>query len=957
MTDRRVIYHEDAHGNVAVTGDGNTVYVFHAGSLPDPAILAELKAGVVKPESVKEADPLPNLTLRIEILDDGQWRVTPVRVAGGTQEAGAARTIAAPWAAEPHFLRQLGIFEKLSSKAVADDGDRQLLGAAARVVGEALGAVLLEAERAFLDAEARRDGPSPLLLLEATDDRILTLPWELVRHELRFPVFDGAWDVARTIPAEGAPRLTPPEEPLRLLLNVAAPEGAGLHYEEESYRILKALHHHAGVQVNEMGELEDLAAAVKAADAAGAPLVGVHFSGHGGPGVLLFEDAFGEKAAVPVEALWRAVQGEDLHRKLRFLYLGCCHGNTPHLSGQEGEQDGEGITATAAQLHRQGITQVVAFHGPVYDRQATAAESAFYRALGAGERTRRALRAARKELARPFHATFREAERTPLAAAESEGATPFAWAKLVLYHRGPDYPLGTPVTARLPVAEAEAAPRREAGPAFPGARTQVLRHGFIGRRRELHRLRRELREGRQLHVVQGLGGLGKSAFCQEALKLYRRQGHLPLSLWCAEVEDETAPAAALAQQFGELAQRLFGAAQWAGIVQQVDRLPGADEPAVRIQSFLSVLLQASEAPLVLYLDNLESLMRLPEERDDAAAEAPWRDDACRALWHGLVELAQNTDRLALLASCRYRHPDFRRHLFPFPTLSDDAIFRMMGWFDALRRLSVWSRARLVGQVAGHPRSVEFLEPLLADHGADLREREGEPPPVVDEEGAEAEWERWVAPVLPKLEGKLSENLLFEAVWNRLLGEREQRLLVRLTVLRRPAPWPLAEALADPGLDEEARRAALRRLLAASLLVEYRDRQPEGGETVALEVHPTVAALALGQVEARAEDGEALRREGYRMAGEVLEAVAKAGDASVMADAGHYLFHGGEVDRAAELLWPLAQWLSEQGRHREALALLEELVAEEVAGEPRQLLHHLAFAPPPRGFCQQVEERP
>ena len=45
---------------------------------------------------------------------------------------------------------------------------------------------------------------------------------------------------------------------MSLLVNVSAPAGSGLDYERESYFIVRALHEHLGVVVNEMGEVDDL---------------------------------------------------------------------------------------------------------------------------------------------------------------------------------------------------------------------------------------------------------------------------------------------------------------------------------------------------------------------------------------------------------------------------------------------------------------------------------------------------------------------------------------------------------------------------------------------------------------------------------------------------------------------------------------------------------------------------
>src|SRR5205823_1522097 len=125
-------------------------------------------------------------------------------------------------------------------------------------------------------------------------------------------------------------------------------------------------------------------------------------------------------------------------------------------------------------------------------------------------RTRDAVRAARLSMARPFVPAVKEAQRDPTHG-HSPGTTPFAWAQLVFYHRGPDYPLGLPITPRY-AEEAEAPPVREEDVILGSGRSRILHKGFIGRRKELHALRRDLKQGKTIHVVQGLGGLGRAPF-------------------------------------------------------------------------------------------------------------------------------------------------------------------------------------------------------------------------------------------------------------------------------------------------------------------------------------------------------------------------------------------------------------------------------------------------------------
>ena len=439
------------------------------------------------------------------------------------------------------------------------------------MLGDALGEALAPQEIELLRVAARGDPPPPFLVIESDDDLILALPWELLKIDGRFAVADALLDVARSVPAAGAPELGPPNEPVTLVVNVAAPEGSGLDYEAESYAITRALHDHVGVRVNELGELDDLIAGLRADPAP----IGVHFSGHGGPGTLVFEDQFGAADRVPVDRLLRAIRKSAPERFPRFFYLACCQGGDPPVLTGAGHKAREGLPASATALHREGVTQVVAYFGPVYDLLSTWAERAFYGEIGKGRRTRDALRTARGQMTRPLELLHRDVTRDTEAAGAGAG-NPFAWAQLVLYQRGPDYPLGSAVTTRFAEA-AEASPTREVEQV--GERTRLLRRGFVARRKELHALRRDLRDGKTIHVVQGLGGVGKSAFCGEALRLYERQGRDVFYLWGAEVEDDPDPVGTLLRQLSAQLEARYGNG-WNDVVAAIDRM-AAERPALQ----------------------------------------------------------------------------------------------------------------------------------------------------------------------------------------------------------------------------------------------------------------------------------------------------------------------------------------------------------------------------------------
>ena len=220
------------------------------------------------------------------------------------------------------------------------------------------------------------------------------------------------------------------------------------------------------------------------------------------------------------------------------------------------------------------------------------------------------------------------------------------------------------------------------------------------------------------------------------------------------------------------------------------------------------------------------------------------------------------------------------------------------------------------QLAGHPRAVEFLDGLVSHALTRWEHRHGNRPPALDEDDVKREWAEIVEPELPTLAEKLSEDLLFDALWSRVLDQPARALLVRATVLRRPADWDLIAALSDSADQAED---AVERLRRTSLLTEIREREA----APRFEVHPNVGTLALrrvGDVEATR-----LQQQGHGRAGEFLERLAATStDWSDDMEAAHHLAQVREVDRAFDLLLGVVQWLQPRGRLFDSLAVLSQL---------------------------------
>jgi len=371
---------QDALGNAIITGDNNQTFVFYGLKELHPELVADIQSGRKRAADIPEAVPLPALTLAIDFEDDTrtQWKIAARRATGPPVE----RSAATPWRDDPAFDEALDIFWRLSRIPAERPEDAARLSAAAHRIGDGLALALGAEETAFLIATSRGDPPPPLLVIDSSDDAILALPWELIRVDGKFAVHDGRLDVARSVPEENSPFLCRPAAPVGLLVNISAPDGSGLDYERESYAIVRALHEHLGVVINEMGEVDDLVEGLRRSNPAP---IGVHFSGHGGPGTLVFEDEYGGAKPVDIRGLLTEIRRRAPDRLPRFFFLACCHGGDPVASNGSRH----GLPATATALHRDGITQIVAYFGPVLDDLSTRAERTFYADLADGADTRR----------------------------------------------------------------------------------------------------------------------------------------------------------------------------------------------------------------------------------------------------------------------------------------------------------------------------------------------------------------------------------------------------------------------------------------------------------------------------------------------------------------------------------------------------------------------------------------
>lgn len=445
----------------------------------------------------------------------------------------------APWERDPSFLQTLHRFWQLSRQVLTEASAVEMLHMHAAALGDQLAHVLTAQDRSYLTTPAA-DGAIPCLMIESADETFLSLPWELIRLQGRFAVREGLLDVLRCVLIDAPPASMGPAGPMTLLMTAAAPEPSTLLDEdEERYRLLRAVSAPITPMLNETGEFEELLASVSAAP----PTFGIHFSGHADDGQLLFEDTSGQGRRLSVENLQHAMRTTAPERQPLFFFLALDHDAASSLSdGQAQDQPWLARFSTAAKLHQAGIPQVVAYDRTVRDHASPFVESAvlnaFYTTMACGHSTRDAVRAARRILTTPSDNPTRPSE-VGAALEAAGGVQLYAWTHLHAYHRGAEYRLGAPMSTPATLSGGPGDGVRQTEP--DTLEPPEVRKPLLGRRKALHGLRRMRQAQQDIAVVQGLAGVGKTAFCFEALQLYKRLGYAVLPLRCGDVEFDPQP--------------------------------------------------------------------------------------------------------------------------------------------------------------------------------------------------------------------------------------------------------------------------------------------------------------------------------------------------------------------------------------------------------------------------------
>jgi len=268
--------------------------------------------------------------------------------------------------------------------------------------------------------------------------------------------------------------------------------------------------------------------------------------------------------------------------------------------------------------------------------------------------------------------------RMPLETEQGSTLYPMAWTLLSLYHRGPDQPLID--THVLPTAPSELPEIDADSISLPGL--EVLRAGFIGRRRFQTRLRRCCLAGESRVLgVWGLGGLGETSTMTRLARILAAS-HVGGGRWQDRVlalplqagRDQHDP-------FGWLRDTIDAAVRAHALcpADWSERLVAADRHAERPAALARTLLDALGAR-VLYIDNLESLQVPVGQAGDLHADGlPLAHPGIGAFFQVLThEVAANA---TILFTTRYRIPGLAAHWELIPPCSpqgDRVLARAVG---------------------------------------------------------------------------------------------------------------------------------------------------------------------------------------------------------------------------------------------------------------------------------------
>ncbi len=563
----------------------------------------------------------------------------------------------------------------------------------------------------FLDAPApaQNGEGGKLLTLDATDPSVLRLPWELLADNHGHLFAQGIGVRRRLQEATRLPGASVAALPVRVLVVMARPEGAGfIDPRAISKPLLDALES-LGDQVDvEFLYPPTLAALDRRLHDRAAPQVHVvHFDGHGvydtrkGLGYLLFENEKHGQDLVDADRLGTLL----VNTHVPLMALNACQ--------SAAQQEADPYASVAARLIRAGVGSVLAMNYSVLVEAARRFVGEFYTGLAQGQSVGRAVDQGRRALLADEgrHTLTRRNDQGELV---DETVQLRDWFLPALYQQAADPVLFAGHGPTAPAARPRPRPTALTTPTSPGGLPASPNHGFHGRAREMLKLERAFAR-RAVVVVHGFGGQGKTALAGEAGRWFTRTGRFP------------GGAAFVSFEHGGSLEQLCS---WVG--QAVSGDPDfmihgeADDggPVERVAALLR------ERPALVILDNFESVLGraplMPAAELAAILDAVW-------LWAGGDGRGQSPTRPSapghpciLITTRDTSFPDARfapgracAHL-PLGGLAEVDALALAGAILDDRSIDRANVPRqdlvdLMARLGGHPLSLNLVLPQLATY--------------------------------------------------------------------------------------------------------------------------------------------------------------------------------------------------------------------------------------------------
>ncbi|MCB0166363.1 MAG: CHAT domain-containing protein, partial [Anaerolineae bacterium] len=352
----------------------------------------------------------------------------------------------------------------------------------------------------FVDAPTR----GKLLTIDATDPRVLRLPWELLADKGGH-IFKRRISVRRRLQQPTTTSINTFKLPVRMLVIVSRPDDAGfISSRAVSQPLLDALAELGGQVEFEFLYPPTLTALTERLEAPKLPPIHiVHFDGHGvydslqGLGYLLFEDDEHKLDRVDADRLGTLLYDCGIP----LMVLNACQSAKQDVSNP--------YDSVAARLIRAGVGSVLAMNYSVLVTAARKFVTAFYGGLATGLTVGQAVDKGRTRLLadEKRHTISRRNDKGDLV---EETIRLRDWFLPALYQQAADPVVFSPDSPSPEVGEpgpgGEGWPAALTTPTAPGGLPADPRHGFHGRSREMLHLERALAEHAVI-VLHGFGGL------------------------------------------------------------------------------------------------------------------------------------------------------------------------------------------------------------------------------------------------------------------------------------------------------------------------------------------------------------------------------------------------------------------------------------------------------------------